>query len=179
MARASLSCRGTWSSNWTIPARSGRQSGWGDLLGGVVIVMRRVETGEHHSGEVPLELFQGSAFKEQLYLERALEIALEGLEMLRIPKEEPLHVCSGYMLSRIRDGLEEMGYRVVPVKITGRTQDLAEREFKRSLARLGVGDEETVSGMRSFDAFLAWVMEDLDGRERFVKTGWKAWPRLR
>ena len=31
-------------------------SGWGDLIGGVVIVMRRVETDESHVGEVPLEI---------------------------------------------------------------------------------------------------------------------------
>jgi hypothetical protein len=179
MAHASSFCRGTWSSNWTIPAIGGRQSGWGDLLGGVVIVMRRVETGEYHSGEVPLELFQGPVFKEQLYLEKALEIALEGMERLQITKGEPLHVCSGYILSKIRDELQAEGYEIVTVKITGLTQDLAEREFKRSLVRRGVGDEWTVSEMRSFDAYLGWVMEDLDGRERLVKTGWKAWPHLK
>ena len=142
-------------------------------------MMRRVETGEYHSGEVPLELFQGPVFKEQLYLEKALEIAHEGIERLQITKGEPLQVCSGYILSRIRDELQAEGYEIVPVKITGHTQDLAEREFKKSLVRLGIGDEETVSEMRSFDAFLGWAMEDLDGRERFVKTGWKAWPRLK
>jgi len=141
--------------------------------------MRRVETGEHHSGEVPLDLFQGAAFKEKRYLEKALEIALKGLEGLRISRREPIHICSGYVLSRIRDELKERGYEIVPVKIAGPTQALAEREFKRSLVRLGVGDEETVSGMRSFDAFLDWVMEDLANRERFVKTGWSSWPRLR
>ncbi len=142
-------------------------------------MMRRVETGEYHSGEVPLELFQGPAFKEQLYREKALEIALKGIERLQITKEEPLHVCSGYILSKIRDELQAEGYEIVTVKITGLTQDLAEHEFKRSLVRRGVGDEGTDSEMRSFDAYLGWVMEDLDGRERFVKTGWKAWPRLK
>ncbi len=141
--------------------------------------MRRVETGEHHSGEVPLDLFQGAVFKEKRYLERALEIALKGLEGLRISRDEPIRICSGYVLSRIREELKERGYEIVPVKIAGPTQALAEREFKRSLVRLGVGDEETVSGMRSFDAFLDWVLEDLANRERFVKTGWSSWPRLR
>ncbi len=141
--------------------------------------MRRVETGEYHSGEVPLDLFQGPVFKEQLYLEKVLEIAVEGIEQLQITKGESLHVCSGYILSKVRDELQAEGYEIVTVKITGPTQNLAEREFKRSLVRLGVGDAETVSEMRSFDAYIGWVMEDLDGRERFVKTGWKAWPRLK
>ena len=138
-----------------------------------------METGESYSGEVPLELFQGVVFKEKKYLEKALEIALGGVERLEIPKEEPIHVCSGYVLSRIRDEMEKRGYLIVPVKITGRTQALAEREFKRSLVRLGVGDEEAVAGMRSFDAFLNWVLDDLENRERFVKTGWKSWHRLK
>lgn len=142
-------------------------------------MMRRVETGERYSGEVPLELFQGAVFKEKQYLEKALEIALEGVERLEISTEEPLHVCSGYILSKIRYEMEKRGYMIVPAKIAGRTQALAEREFKRSLVRLGVGDEEAVAGMRSFDAFLNWVLDDLEKRERFVKTGWKSWPRLK
>ena len=138
-----------------------------------------METGERYSGEVPLELFQGAVFKEKQYLEKALEIALEGVERLEISTEEPLHVCSGYILSKIRYEMEKRGYMIVPAKIAGRTQALAEREFKRSLVRLGVGDEEAVAGMRSFDAFLNWVLDDLEKRERFVKTGWKSWPRLK
>ncbi len=55
----------------------------------------------------------------------------------------------------------------------------AEREFLKSLARLGIGDMTTVASMRSFNSFLAWVHEDLEERERFVKTGWTSWPRLR
>lgn len=142
-------------------------------------MMRRVETGEHYSGEVPLELFQGAVFKKKQYLDKALEIALEGIESLRISKGEPIHVCSGYVLSRIRDELKEKGYKITSVKIAGTTQALAEREFKRSLVRMGVGDEETISYMRSFDAFLNWVLENLEERERFVKTGWSSWPRLK
>ncbi len=59
------------------------------------------------------------------------------------------------------------------------TQELAEEEYIRSLVRLGVGDKDEVADMRSFNSFLIWVHEDLEGRERFVKTGWSAWPRLR
>lgn len=44
---------------------------------------------------------------------------------------------------------------------------------------MSVSDEASIAGMRSFNAFLGWVLEDLDGRERYVKTGWPAWPRLR
>ncbi len=142
-------------------------------------MMRRVETGEQHVGEVPLEMFQGSRFKDKDYLDRALEIVQDGIEALNVGKGEPVHICRGYILSKAREVLEASGYNIVHTKIEGRTQELAESEFISSLVRLGVGDKEEVARMRSFNAFLDWVHEDLEVRESFVKTGWKAWPRLR
>lgn len=148
-------------------------------MGGAVIVMRRVETGETYVGEVSLEFFRGEAFKGQLYLDRAAELVLEGVKALNVTREEPIRICTGYILSKARETLKERGFRAIPTRIRGVTQARAEREFVRSLARMGVGDEATIARMRSFDAFLGWVLEDLDGRERYVKTGWPAWPRLR
>ncbi len=143
------------------------------------MVMRRVETGEQHVGEVPLKMFQGSRFKDKDYLDRALEIVQHGIEALNVGKDEPVHICRGYILSKAREVLEASGYNVVHTKIEGRTQELAESEYISSLVLLGVGDREEVARMRSFNAFLDWVHEDLEVRESFVKTGWKAWPRLR
>lgn len=141
--------------------------------------MRRVGTGESYVGEVPLEMFRGATFGEKRYLEIAEEIVMKGVEALRVSKSEPIRICTGYILSKAREALKEEGYNVVERRITGETQALAEDEFVKSLSRLGVGDLEEVAEMRSFDAFLEWVLEDLEERERFVKTGWKAWPRLR
>ena len=141
--------------------------------------MRRVETGESYSGEISLDLFQGDAFKAKGYLVQALKVVAEGMERLRVPQDEPIHICTGYILSKAREALIEEGYTVEGVKIVGPTQELAEREFLKSLVRLGIGDMATVASMRSFNSFLAWVHEDLDGRERLVKTGWDSWPRLR
>ncbi len=141
--------------------------------------MRRVETGESHVGEVPLELFQGEAFKDKRYLERVVEIVFRGVEALDVSEDEPIHICPGYILSMARDTLKDKGFEVVQKKIAGATQELAERAFIRSLARIGVGDVEGIAEMRSFDSFLDWVCADLEGRERFVKTGWSAWPRLK
>ena len=148
-------------------------------MGGVVVVMRRVETGESYSGEVSLDLFQGSTFKTKEYLVQALKLVAEGMERLRVSQDEPIHICTGYILSKSREALIEEGYIVEGVKIVGPTQELAEREFLKSLVNLGIGDMITVASMRSFNSFLAWVHEDLEERERFVKTGWASWPRLR
>jgi len=148
-------------------------------VGGAVVVMRRVETGETYVGEIPLQLFKGEAFKRQQYLDRAAELVQEGVAALSVSMEEPIHICTGYILSRARETLKEKGFSVISATIRGETQNLTEEEFIRSLARMGVGDESAIAGMRSFNGFLRWVQEDLDGRERYVKTGWPAWPRLR
>jgi len=148
-------------------------------LGGAVIVMRRVETGESYVGEVPLELFREESFKGKGYLDRASDLIREGIEELKVARTEPIHICSGYILSKSRQVLDSKGYTVVNRKIAGSTQELAEAEFVRSLVRLGVGDRATVSSMRSFDSFLGWVLDDIGVRERFVKTGWSAWSRLK
>ena len=142
-------------------------------------MMRRVETGESHSGEISLDLFRGGVFKTKAYLVQSLKVVAEGMERLRVSQDEPIHICTGYIFSRAREALIEEGYTVRGVKIVGPTQELAEREFLKSLVRLGIGDMTTVASMRSFDSFLVWVHEDLEERERFVKTGWSSWSRLR
>jgi len=154
-------------------------SGWGDLIGGVVIVMRRVETGESHVGEIPLELFRVPEFKYKEYLRAVTQIILEGIEDLGIEQGEPLHVCTGYVFSSAKETLMELGYKVKEVKITGATQELAEKTFVESLVRLGVGSHMEVADMRSFDGFLEWVHEDMEHRESFVKTGWRSWSKHR
>lgn len=142
-------------------------------------MMRRVETGEAYSGEVPLDLFQGHTFREKKYLGKGVQIVLNGARALSISPHEEIRICTGYVLSKAREVLRERGYNVLRAKIVGETQELAEKEFIKSLRRLGVGDEETVAGMRSFNGFLSWVRGDLSMRERFVKTGWPSWPKLR
>ena len=142
-------------------------------------MMRRVETGKSYSGEISLTMFQGGVFKTKAYLVQSLKVVAEGMERLRVSQDEPIHICTGYIFSRAREALIEEGYTVRGVKIVGPTQELAEREFLKSLVRLGIGDMTTVASMRSFDSFLVWVHEDLEERERFVKTGWSSWSRLR
>ena len=141
--------------------------------------MRRVETGESHVGEVPLELFQGEAFKEKQYLDKAAKIVFQGVDTLNVSKDEPIHICPGYILSTARDALKDNGFKITQKKIKGATQELAERAFINSLVKIGVGNKERVAEIRSFNSFLDWVHSDLQSRERYVKTGWSSWPRLR
>jgi len=137
--------------------------------------MRRVDTGESYVGEIPLNFFKEEAFKKKLYLDQIVSIILKGIEALKVDKAEPIHICSGYILSKAAEELRKQGYSISLRKIKGETQLLAEREFVKSLVRLGIGCEEDVEQMRSFKSLLRWVMEDLEKRERYVKTGWRSW----
>ena len=154
-------------------------SGWGDLVGGAVVVMRRVETDETHIGEIPLELFQISEFKYKVYLRRAQEIIIEGLDKLQVQMDEPIHICTGYILSTARETLRKLGYRIIDTKIKGTTQELAENEFLRHLEKIGIGTIIEVASIRSFNGFMNWLKEDIEIREKYVKTGWKSWQTLR
>jgi hypothetical protein len=154
-------------------------SGWGDLVGGAIIVMRRLGKNDKYVGEVPVEAFKGQSFKAKAYLMHALQIAREGVEVLSITKDESLHICTGYILSEVRRALANEGYKVVPSRIVGATQDFAEEEYIKHLSRLGVGAPEDARRIRGFDNSLAWVLRDVDKREPLVKTGWKAWLRLK
>lgn len=154
-------------------------SGWGDLIGGVMIVMRRVETGEHYAGEVPLELFKQPRFKYKEYLRTTTQIILDGLDALEHNQAEPIHICTGYIFASAYETLRELGYKVKQVKIVGDTQELAEREFIKSLERLGAGNPYEMANVRSFNKLLNWVSDDLGAREKFVKDGWKSWEKHR
>ena len=154
-------------------------SGWGDLIGGVVIVLRRVETDEKYTDEIPPEVFKADEFKYKIYLRYATQIILDGLDDLDVQKTEPIHICTGYIFEKAEETLRELGYKVTEVKIEGKTQDLAERTFIESLVRQGIGSFSEIASMRSFNGFLAWVKEDLPHRERYVKTGWKNWEKHR
>jgi len=150
-------------------------AGWGDLVGGCFIVLRRVETGQSYAGEIPVELFQEQAFREKQYLTRAWEIVSEGLEALEVDLVEPIRVCTGYVLSTVRRHLITKGYSVTPTRIVGETQELAEQTYVRSLRKLGITELTTSAGGGRFRPLLEWVQKDLNQRERFVKTGWRSW----
>lgn len=154
-------------------------SGWGDLIGGAVVVMRRRESNEHFTGEIPPELFKSEEFKYKSYLRYATQIILDGIDALDVQKTEPIHICTGYIFEHAKDTLRELGYKLTEVKIEGKTQELAEKTFIESLVSQGIGSFSEVADMRSFNGFLDWVKSDLAGREQYVKTGWKNWAKHR
>ncbi|MBS7611146.1 hypothetical protein KEJ27_02875 [Candidatus Bathyarchaeota archaeon] len=149
-------------------------AGWGDLVGGCVIVVRRVETGEYYVGEIPVEFFQEPKFKIKQYLDKAVEIVENGLRNLKVPISEEVRMCTGFVLSKARKNLSQQGYKVASIKIVGETQKLAEQMFLKTLEKIGLKLAEG-DPRRRFQSFLKWVEDEPEFREKYVKTGWGSW----
>lgn len=163
-------------------------AGWGCLLGGVLIAAYRVETGEFACAEIPVEQFQGRAFAEKHYLAGAVEAARSALAQLAAGKEEPIQVCTGYVLEGIRGMLAKEGYTWQTAKITGPLQEKIESELLVRLQALGVEmNYQTLTQKQglAFYICLRWLKggninakAPAQTRERFAKTGWstyRAW----
>jgi len=152
-------------------------AGWGDLVGGCLLGFLREETGEYVVKMIEVSHFRPPNFVKKTYLKEALRLAREALEELKVTKEEEIKICTGSVLSEISSTLMEEGYKVKPMRIEGKLQDLVENSLLDYYAALGV-PRETLSvkcGRERFYALIRWVMEDFKGRERYVKTGWKSW----
>ena len=88
--------------------------------------------------------------------------------------ETRFKVCTGYVLSGIRDYLRKQRFNVQEVKITGKLQEMVERSYIRWCKEVGV-PAERLKDRRRFWALLEWVAEKPKLREKLVKTGWKSW----
>ena len=152
-------------------------AGWGDPVGGVLIGIYRVETSEYVVKEIEVTHFQEPNFVEKTFLARGLELVLDALTCLKVPKNEPIEVCRGAVLDGVRQGLENQGFEVIPTKIEGQLQELVEANLVTYLAELGIQNIPQVSGKERFFRQLEWIQEDLTHREQFAKTGWKSWPK--
>ncbi len=152
-------------------------AGWGDLVGGCFLGFLRRDTGEYIAKLIDISHFRPPNFARKTYLNEALRLAREALEELRVTKEEEIEICTGSVLSEIRLTLMEEGYTVKPTRIEGELQDRVENSLLDYYAELGIPRENLTleSGRERFYVLLRWVMEDLEGREKCVKTGWKSW----
>lgn len=153
--------------------------GWGTPVGGVGIIVIRKETAETHYDIVPVELFDLENFKKKTYMESAKSIVELGLNLLKVPKEEEIEICSGCIHDKAAEWLKNEGYKVKIMKIEGDAQKKGEQMFIKYLQELGVPNppaiiEETVDEYKAqFFYIMDWVREDPEGRKAICKTGWK------
>ena len=149
-------------------------AGWGDLILGVVIGALQLPRGRYLRRRIPVSSFQSPNFENKRYLDDAVKIAKEIVEVMQPESETRFKVCTGYVLSGIRDYLRKQRFNVQEVKITGKLQEMVERSYIRWCKEVGV-PAERLKDRRRFWALLEWVAEKPKIREKLVKTGWKSW----
>jgi hypothetical protein len=149
-------------------------SGWGDLILGVVIGALKLPEHRYMERRIPVSSFQPPNFQNKQYLADAVKIVEEIVEVMQPDKETVFKVCSGYVLSSIRKYLRMQGFRVEVIEVTGELQEMVERSFANWCKEVGI-DFRRLNVKRSFNTFLEWVAEKPQLREQLVKTGWKSW----
>jgi len=149
-------------------------AGWGDLILGVVIGALQLPRGRYMRRRIPVSSFQSPNFENKRYLDDAVKIAKEIVEVMQPDSETRFKVCTGYVLSGIRDYLRKKGFNVQEAKITGKLQEMVERSYIRWCIEVGV-PAERLEDRRRFWTLLEWVAERPELREKLVKTGWKRW----
>jgi len=149
-------------------------AGWGDLILGVVIGALKLPDRRYLERRIPVSSFQPPNFENKRYLDDAMKIAQEIVEVMRPESDTRFRVCSGYVLSSIRRHLQDQGFNVEEVEITGELQEMVERSYVRWCIEVGV-PAERMEDERRFSTLLEWVAERPEIREKLVKTGWKSW----
>jgi hypothetical protein len=149
-------------------------AGWGDLILGVIIGALKLPDRKYLLRRISVSSFQPPNFKNKRYLDDAIKIAEEIIEVMQPDRETRFKVCSGYVLSSIRGHLRDQGFRVEEVEVAGELQEMVERGYVEWCAEVGV-PAESLEDERRFWTLLEWVAEEPKIRERLVKTGWKSW----
>ena len=149
-------------------------SGWGDLILGVVIGALKLPERRYMERRIPISSFQSPHFQNKRYLEDAVKIAEEIVEVMQPDDETVFKICTGYVLSSLRSYLRKRGFTVEEIEVTGELQEMVERSFAHWCKEVGI-EFERLEGKRSFNTFLEWVAKKPHLREKLVKTGWKSW----
>jgi hypothetical protein len=149
-------------------------AGWGDLLLGVVIGAIKPPDPRYMERRISVSSFQPPNFENKKYLDDAVKISDEIVEVMQSEVEIRFKVCSGYVLSGVRRHLRERGFKVEEVEATGELQEKVERGYVRWCKEMGV-PAERLEEKRRFWTFLEWIAEKPDLREQLVKTGWGSW----
>jgi hypothetical protein len=149
-------------------------AGWGDLILGVVIGAHKLPDHRFMDRRIPVSSFQPPNFENKQYLDEAVKIANEIVQVMQPDKETRFKVCSGYILSSVRKHLAKKGFHVEKVVITGELQELVEASYVKWCKEIGI-PARSLQPKRRFWTFMNWIKENPVEREKLVKTGWKSW----
>ncbi|MGB8780040.1 MAG: hypothetical protein WCD81_05255 [Candidatus Bathyarchaeia archaeon] len=150
--------------------------GWGDLLLGVVVGALCPPNPMLMERRIPVSSFQPPEFQNKKYLDDAVKIADEIIQVMQPEVGTCFKVCSEYVLSSVRKHLQNRGFNVQTVENTGELKDMVDRGYVRWCVEEGV-PEEILRDKTRFWTLLEWVAERPNLRESLVKTGWASWER--
>jgi hypothetical protein len=153
-------------------------AGVGDLLFGVVIGAFRIGTQEFTYEILDVKYFRTQRFHRKEYLKQASRIVCRLLDKLKLKKDEPIHICKGYIFDKAVENLVKTygSDRIRRVKVTGEPQRLTETAYLDELRNLGYEPlkERDKKRAKSFFHMMNWLKKNPD-KLKYAKTGW---PRL-
>lgn len=154
-------------------------AGSGSLIGGTIIGMYRIETGEYFDEVIPLKYYSKANMKKKAYLRYVVKIVQRGFKKLNVRKDEPVEICRGYMFDELRKWLDEKNYIWKNTVITGPLQEKVEKSFEEYVISLGFPEAfiKYTKYPFHFHRILKWVYADYDHRKLLCKVGWKSWEK--
>jgi len=155
-------------------------AGSGSFVGGTCIGIYRPETNEYYFDIIPVELYDKENFKKQLYLDEVVRITSTAFNVLKVDNNECIEICRGYMFEKLKLWLDDGGFCWYSTHITGRFQDIVEKNFELYTVRLGLF-EPYIKYTRypfHFHKLLRWVFADFEERISVCKIGWKCWIKI-
>ena len=152
-------------------------SGWGSLLGGVIIGMHHIENKKFLAKVIPMNYFQDKAFKKHKYIDKATMLFLESWPVLGDAKT--IIICRGYCLNGIASILSDnfRERKILRKEIGDPLQSWLENRFAEYLKQYRIPVKSEGAHCLSFEDQLKWVMEKPKQRVKYVKTGWPQWQR--
>lgn len=155
-------------------------AGSGSFIGGTCIGIYRPDSNEYYFDIIPVALYNKENFKKKYYLDKVVEIISTGIQNFNISKAETLEICRGYMFDRLKLWLNENGYTWYCSQISGRAQEIIEKNFELYTERLGLPGHyiKYTKYPFHFHKLLRWVYADYEKRIELCKVGWKCWQKI-
>ena len=154
-------------------------SGWGFPALGVLVGMHDSKDNSLHFAEVPVEFFQGQKFEQKIYLD---EYAKKGIsllnELMPIDKKKTLlKICTGFVNTKLKDGLRAAGYNVEVAEIKEPLQSALEKRHKE-YAKEGLGadlyydpkEHDSSATSSFFNMVIAYLKNS--NKMHMAKSGW-------
>lgn len=155
-------------------------AGSGSFVGGTCIGIYRPQSNEYYFDIIPVEMYNKENFKKKYYLDEVVKIISKGLQSFGNPRNETVEICRGYMFDKLKKWLDDNDYTWYCTQITGRAQEIVEKNFELYTERLGLPGQyiKFTKYPFHFHKLLRWVYADYEKRIQHCKVGWKSWQKL-